>query len=43
MPKAQVLAHPCSRAVVQTNIVRQRSQNKDVQTENINTSSNEDD
>jgi hypothetical protein len=37
------LAHPCSRAVVRTNIVRQRSQSKDAQTQNINKSSNEDD
>jgi hypothetical protein len=42
MPMTQVLAHPCSRASVRTKIIRQTSQSKDVQTQNINKRSNED-
>jgi UPF0716 family protein affecting phage T7 exclusion len=41
MSKTQVLAYPCSRAIVQTKMRRQRSQSKDVQTQNINKGSNE--
>jgi len=31
MPKAQVLAHPCSRAAVQTNFTKQRWSNTEHQ------------